>query len=48
MQLETVQYTAKALAAGGFGLLPRFLVVLFFAAELRAAFESLRQANATQ
>ena len=29
MQLENVQYTAKALAAGGFGLLSRFLVVLF-------------------
>src|SRR5215213_2703876 len=29
MQLENVQYTAKGCAAGGFGLLTRFLVVLF-------------------
>src|SRR3982751_3598682 len=32
MQLETKQYTAKGRAAGCFGLLSRFLVVLFAAA----------------
>ena len=31
MQLENVQYTTKARAAGGFGLLSRFLVLLFAA-----------------
>lgn len=31
MRLEKVQYTAKARAAGGFGLLSRFPVVLFAA-----------------
>jgi hypothetical protein len=31
MQLEKVQCTTKASAAGGFGLLSRFLVVLFAA-----------------
>jgi pimeloyl-ACP methyl ester carboxylesterase len=31
MQLEKVQYTTKASAAVGFGLLSRFLVVLFAA-----------------
>jgi hypothetical protein len=44
MQLEKVQPTAKASAAVGFGLLLRLLVVLF-AAELRAAFRSLRLAH---
>ena len=45
MHLEKVQHTAKAPAAGGFAARAQ---PPLFAAELRAAFKSLRQADATR